>query len=75
MLGKWYKITGFTKELIESWKNDLREDVIILTEGNYASLRIRLNWLQAIRMKRAIRNFNVHNPILLQLKKVDDSEL
>lgn len=75
MLGKWYKITGFTKELIESWKNDLREDVIILTEGNYASLRIRLNWLQAIRMKRAIRNFNVHNPIVLKLENVDRLEL
>lgn len=74
-MGKWYKITGFTKELIESWKNDLREDVIVLTEDNDVSLRIRLNWFQAIRMKQAIRKFNVHNPLLLQLEKVDDSEL
>lgn len=75
MLGKWYKITGFTKELIESWKNDLREDVIVVEKDNDVSLRIRLNWFQAIRMKRAIRKFNVHNPLVLKLENVDRLEL
>lgn len=69
MEGKWYRITGISKEQYELWKDDLREDILVWRAGENMDLRIRLTWFQAIRMKLAMLRINMKNPIRLQLKK------
>lgn len=74
MMGKWYKITGISKEVFESWKDNLRDDVIAWTKGDEINLRIRLNWFEAFRMRMCMRKINLHNPIVLGLERVGEEE-
>lgn len=48
MFEKWYKILGLTRELYESWKEDLREDIIVYEENGNIEARILLNPFEAI---------------------------
>lgn len=59
MFESWYKITGLTDVLIIAWAKDLRSDIIIW-EGNDNAVeaRIRLNPIEAIRMRRLMKRNN-----------------
>ena len=58
MFERWYKITGLTHELLEKWKGDLREDVIVWEENSNVEARIRLNTIEAIRMRKLMKRNN-----------------
>lgn len=70
MMGKWYKITGISKELLEVWEDDLRHDVIVCYKDSEPCLKIRLNFFEAIRMKLAMIRSNMHTPLVLRLEKI-----
>ena len=70
MLGKWYKITGITDELLEAWKSELRDDLIVYRdEYEQAQIRIRLTWLEALKMRFDMLLNNMRQPYCLQLVK------
>lgn len=59
MFEKWYKITGFTRELMEIWSNDLRDDILYWEDEKHnVEARIKLGWFQAIRFKRSMNRNN-----------------
>lgn len=58
MFEKWYKIVGLTRELYESWKEDLREDIIVYEENGNVEARILLNPFEAIRLNLLMEDNN-----------------
>ena len=74
MLGKWYKILGVSNELLEIWKDDLREDIVVWKKNDDVHLRIRLNWFEAFRMRLAMRRINLKQPVALRLVKLKKTE-
>ena len=58
MFNRWYKIVGITSELLVSWADDLRKDIIIWEENGVVEARIKLNILEAVRMRQKIGKFN-----------------
>lgn len=74
MMGKWYKILGISKETLELWADDLREDVIIWEKDGDTHLRIRLTWFEAIYMRLSMMRINLRQPIALRLKKLKKTE-
>ena len=62
MFERWYKIEGFTHELLESWSDELRKDIIVWEESNRVEARIRLNPIEAARMRRLMKRNNKEQP-------------
>lgn len=58
MFEKWYKIVGLTRELYESWKEDLREDIIVYEENGNIEARILLNPFEAIHLNLLMEDNN-----------------
>ena len=71
MFEKWYKLTGISKELFDSWKDDLRQDILWWEEAGEVQMRIKLPVWKALRMKKQIEEFNLlHENCILGLEKV-----
>lgn len=66
MMGKWYEIKGITKGMFNSWKDDLRQDIVIWEEDGKIEARIRLTRLEAFILQRKM----VQDPYGLRLVKV-----
>ena len=62
MFEKWYKIEGINKKLADTWKADLRRDIIIWEENGIVEARIRLNPMEAFRMNRLMVENNKQQP-------------
>lgn len=62
MFERWYKINGITHELLESWSDELRKDIIVWEENNRVEARIRLNLIEAVRMRRLMKRNNEEQP-------------
>lgn len=62
MFERWYKINGITHELLESWSDELRKDIIVWEENNRVEARIRLNPIEAARMQRLMKRNNEEQP-------------
>lgn len=73
-MGKWYKILGISKDLLEAWKDDLREDVVVWEKNDDVHIRIRLNWLEAIHMRLSMMRINLKQPVALRLVKLKKTE-
>lgn len=72
MFESWYKITGLTKELLGSWGDYLRSDIIVwIGDNNVVHARIRLNPIEAFNMSRRMKRNNEAQPYYnLQLIKL-----
>ena len=62
MFERWYKINGITHELLESWSDELRKDIIVWEESNRVEARIRLNPIEAARMRHLMKRNNEEQP-------------
>lgn len=72
MFESWYKITGLTKELLGSWGDYLRSDIIVwIGDNDVIQARIRLNPIEAFHMSRRMKRNNEAQPYYnLQLIKL-----
>ena len=72
MFNAWYSLRGVSRELFEEWKDVLREDILWWEDetGN-VHMRIKLNIIESIKMRKDIRAFNeLHDMTKLELVKL-----
>lgn len=69
MRKRWYRIKGVSKDMLEAWQEDLREDILVWVKNDEVSLRIRLTWFQALVMRLSMMKVNMQNPIRLKLER------
>ena len=72
MFNAWYSLRGVSRELFEEWKDVLREDILWWEdETGDVHMRINLNIIESIKMRKDIRAFNeMHDTTKLKLIKL-----
>lgn len=68
-----YKIVGVTQEMVEMWKENLRNDARILTCNNNngkVQIRLSLTIFEAIYVRLSMIKYNLTHPCVLKLEKV-----
>ena len=72
MFNAWYSLRGVSRELFEGWKDVLREDILWWEdETGDVHMRIKLNFVESIKMRKDIRAFNeLHVTTKLKLIKL-----
>lgn len=70
MVGKWYRIKGFTNEMIEAWSTTLRDDIVVKNEDGKIDVKIKLTWVEMISMKIKMVLCNMKTPYVFQLEKI-----
>lgn len=68
-MGKWYKIKGISNEMLDSWRKDLREDILVWQKNGEVYARIRLTVFEAFVMRIQMMCWNLNHPSLLKLEK------
>ena len=71
MFNAWYSLRGVSRELFEEWKDVLREDILWWEdETGDIHMRINLNIIESIKMRKDIRAFNELHTTKLNLVKL-----
>ena len=70
MGSRWYEIEGFTKEMFEKHRDQIKPEVNIWSDGDKIRASMILNLREASQLRKSINAFNKQNPKELHFKLI-----
>lgn len=73
MLKRNYVISGFSIEMVAKWMMEFRDDLKLFVDKKTGEVqaKIPLSIFEAIKMKQAIKKYNLTHPCVLKLTKIN----